>query len=245
MNKQIHFTVIIPCFNAEATVQAAIDSVISQTYSHKDLIIVDGKSTDGTLAILKANEANISLIISEKDKGVYDAINKGIKAAEGNIIYVLGADDKLASDEILEHVALHFTPEISLVFGHIRNIHIQNKAVPEVHSSSFSNLLYLKNTLHQQGCFYRTSLFEKELFNPEYKIFGDYDLHLKWFIEKINTYKLDQTISICEAAGLSKQVKWDLYKEEISMKKARLSTLLFLLNCVWVPLKFIRKKIFA
>jgi glycosyltransferase involved in cell wall biosynthesis len=245
MNKPIHFTVIIPCFNAEATVQAAIDSVVSQTYSHKDLILVDGLSTDNTLAILKSNEANISLMISEKDSGVYDAINKGIKAAEGNIIFILGADDKLASDEILEHVAAHFTPEISMVYGHVRNIHIQNKAVPEVHSSSFSNLLYLKNTLHQQGCFYRKTLFEKELFNPEYKIFGDYDLHLKWFEEKILTYKLDQTIAICEASGLSKQVVWSLYKEELMMKRKRLSSALFLINCLWVPLKFIRKKISA
>lgn len=245
MNKAIHFTVIIPCFNAETTVQAAIDSVVAQTYSHKDLILVDGLSTDNTLSILKFNDANISLIISEKDLGVYDAVNKAIKAAEGNVIYVLGADDILASDEILEHVAAHFTTEVSLVYGHVRNIHIQNKAVPEVHSSSFSNLLYLKNTLHQQGCFYRKTLFEKELFNPEYKIFGDYDLHLKWFEEKILTYKLDQTIAICEASGLSKQVVWSLYKEELMMKRKRLSSALFLINCLWVPLKFIRKKISA
>ncbi|MFM1999027.1 MAG: hypothetical protein RL204_974 [Bacteroidota bacterium] len=245
MNRPIHFTVIIPCFNAEATLQAAIDSVISQTYSHKDLIIVDGLSTDKTHSILKANEANISLVISEKDNGVYDAVNKGIKAAEGNVIYVLGADDKLASDEILAHVAAHFLPDTSIVFGHVRNIHIQNKAVPEVHSSSFNSMLYLKNTLHQQGCFYRTSLFDSELFNPDYKIFGDYDLHLKWYGEKKSTYKLDQTIAICEAAGLSKQVTWRLYREELVMKRKRLPLLLYLVNCVWVPLKFIRKKIFA
>ncbi len=245
MNRPNHFTVIIPCFNAEETLQTAIDSVVSQTYSHKDLIIVDGKSSDGTAAILKANEANISLIISEKDNGVYDAVNKGIKAAEGNIIYVLGADDKLASDEILEHVASHFTSDVSLVFGHIRNIHIQNKAVPEVHCSSFSAALYFRNSLHQQGCFYRTTLFQNELFNTDYKIFGDYDLHLKWFEEKISAYKLDQTIAFCEAAGLSKQVTWSLYKEELKMKRKRLSSALFLLNCLWVPLKFFRKKIFA
>jgi len=225
--------------------QTAIYFVVSQTYSHKDFIVIYGKWTDVTLAIIEANEANISLIISEKDHGVYDAVNKGIKAAEGNIIYILGADDKLASDEILEHVASHFTADVSMVFGHVRNIHIQNKAVPEVHGSSFSAALYFKNSLHQQGCFYRTTLFQKELFNIDYKIFGDYDLHLKWFKEKISAYKLDQTIAICEAAGLSKQVTWSLYKEELMMKKRRLSSALFLLNCLWVPLKFFRKKIFA
>lgn len=245
MNRPIHFTVIIPCFNAEATLQAAIDSVISQTYSHKDLIIVDGLSADKTHAILKANEANLSLVISEKDRGVYDAVNKGIKAAEGNVIYVLGADDRLASDEILEHVASRFRPDIAIIFGHVRNIHIQNKAVPEIHSSSFNAMLYLKNTLHQQGCFYRKSLFQNELFNADYKIFGDYDLHLKWFLEKKSTYKLDQTIAICEASGLSKQVTWELYSEELKMKKKRLPSFPYLLNCLWVPLKFIRKKIFA
>lgn len=245
MIRPIHFTVIIPCFNAEATLQTAIDSVIAQTYSHKDVIVIDGLSTDGTSAILKANEANLSLVISEKDTGVYDAINKGIKAAEGNVIFVLGADDQLASDEILEHAAAHFTPEISLVYGHVRNVHIQNRAVPEIHCSQFGAGLIFKNTLHQQGCFYRIELFQNELFNSSYKVFGDYDLHLKWYSEKINTFKLDQTVAICEAAGLSKQVHWQLYKEELRMKKNRLSLALYLLNCMWVPLKFLRKKIYA
>jgi glycosyltransferase involved in cell wall biosynthesis len=245
MNRPIHFTVIIPCFNAETTLQAAIDSVISQTYSHKDLIIVDGLSSDRSIDIIKSNEANVSLVIREKDTGVYDAVNKGIKAAEGNVIYILGADDKLASDEILAHVANHFSPDIDLIYGNVRNIHIQNKAVPEIHNSQFNSMMYFKNTLHQQGCFYRTTLFQSELFQPSYQIFGDYDLHIKWFHEKISTYKLDQTIAICEASGLSKQVNWNLYNEELRMKRNRLSTLLFLLNCLWVPLKFLRKRIFA
>lgn len=244
MNNTIHISVIIPCYNAEKTLQSAIDSVLAQTYPHKEIIIIDGGSTDQSVSIIERNAPNIAYWVSEYDRGVYDAINKGLQASTGQFIYVLGADDQLASDEIFEHVVHHIEPDIDLIFGHVRNIHISHPLVPEVHTSQFSSTLIWKNTLHQQSCFYRKTLFESEQFNPDYKILGDYDFHLGLWRKKVKTFCLDQTIAICEAAGLSKQVTKKLYKEELRIKNTRLTLGWYLLSIPWVALKYFRKALY-
>lgn len=244
MNNALHISVIIPCYNAEKTLQAAIDSVLAQTYPNKEIIVIDGGSTDQSVSIIEQNAPNIAHWVSEYDRGVYDAINKGLSACTGHFIYVLGADDKLASDEIFEHVVHHIEPGIDLIYGHVRNIHISHPLVPEVHTSEFSSTILWKNTLHQQGCFYRKTLFDTEKFNAEYKILGDYDFHLGLWRKQIQTFCLDQTIAICEAGGLSKQVTSKLYKEELRIKRNRLSTGWYALSIPWVALKYFRKALY-
>jgi glycosyltransferase involved in cell wall biosynthesis len=111
-------TLITACFNSEATIRTAIESVLSQKGVDVEYIVVDGGSKDGTVEILKGYEKkflNLSTFqpfnfrwLSEKDSGMYDAINKGIKMATGDIVGILNADDVLASDDTLAHIAAHF-----------------------------------------------------------------------------------------------------------------------------------------
>ena len=112
-------TLITVCFNSAATLSTAIDSVLSQKGVDIEYIIVDGGSTDGTVEILKVYEKkflNLSTFqpfnfrwLSEKDSGMYDAINKGIKMATGDVVGILNADDVLASDDTLAHIAELFS----------------------------------------------------------------------------------------------------------------------------------------
>ena len=111
-------TLITACFNSEATIRTAIDSVLSQKGVDVEYIVVDGGSTDGTVEILKEYEKKLSDLstlqpfnfrwLSEKDRGMYDAINKGIKMATGDVVGILNADDVLATDDTLAHIAAHF-----------------------------------------------------------------------------------------------------------------------------------------
>ena len=111
-------SLITACFNSAAMIRTAIDSVLSQKGVDIEYIIVDGGSSDGTVEILKDYEnklLNLSTIqpfnfrwLSEKDSGMYDAINKGIKMATGNIVGILNADDVLATDDTLAHILTHF-----------------------------------------------------------------------------------------------------------------------------------------
>ena len=104
-------SLITACYNCAATIRTAIESVFSQKDVELDYIVVDGGSDDGTVELLKEYEAKFAgrmRWISEKDRGMYDAINKGIKMATGDVIGILNADDVLASDDTLAHIAQAF-----------------------------------------------------------------------------------------------------------------------------------------
>ena len=112
-------SLITACYNSEATIRTAIDSVLSQRGVDVEYIVVDGGSKDGTVDIIKEyadKTLNSQLLtpnftfrwLSESDKGMYDAINKGIKMATGDVVGILNADDILASDDTLAHIVAHF-----------------------------------------------------------------------------------------------------------------------------------------
>src|SRR5580693_3513958 len=88
-------SIIIVTYNAAATLQVCLESIYSQSYKDLEIIVIDGQSTDGTVDILKQNTARLAYWKSEKDEGVYDAMNKGVKHLTGQWVYFLGADDEL------------------------------------------------------------------------------------------------------------------------------------------------------
>ncbi|MBL4676298.1 MAG: glycosyltransferase [Mucilaginibacter sp.] len=94
-------SVITVCYNAVSTIERCIKSVIAQRYPNLEYIIIDGGSNDGTLEVLSHYRDQISVLVSEKDKGIYDAMNKGIRLSTGGIIGVLNADDFFADEKIL------------------------------------------------------------------------------------------------------------------------------------------------
>jgi glycosyltransferase involved in cell wall biosynthesis len=97
-------SVITVCFNAEKTIAKTILSVSQQSYQYIEHIIVDGASTDGTMNIVNNYKDNIAVIISEKDNGLYDGMNKGLKAATGDYIYFLNADDEFYATSVVEKI---------------------------------------------------------------------------------------------------------------------------------------------
>jgi glycosyltransferase involved in cell wall biosynthesis len=97
-------SVITVAFNAEQTIAETLNSVATQSHDNIEHIVVDGASTDDTLAIIKSHGTNVSKIISEPDQGLYDAMNKGISIATGEIIGILNADDIYAHSNVLQHI---------------------------------------------------------------------------------------------------------------------------------------------
>lgn len=98
------FSVITVCYNAEATIEDTIQSVISQTYHHVEYIIVDGASKDRTMDIVNRYREHIAIIVSERDKGLYDAMNKGIGLATGDYLCFLNAGDSFHEDDTLQQM---------------------------------------------------------------------------------------------------------------------------------------------
>ena len=112
-------SIITVCFNSEKTIRDTIESVLSQDYLNIEYIIIDGSSTDGTMNIIQEYEARINTIISEPDKGIYDAMNKGLKLATGDAIGILNSDDYFEYSSVISDVVNCFksNTKASLVIG--------------------------------------------------------------------------------------------------------------------------------
>ena len=101
-------SIITVCYNSEKYISDSINSVINQSYHNIEHIVIDGSSTDNTIGILNSYKTRIAKIISEPDKGIYDAMNKGIKHASGDIIGILNSDDLYIDNNVLSQVVEHF-----------------------------------------------------------------------------------------------------------------------------------------
>ena len=178
-------TIIIAVFNGAKTLQQCIDSVAQQSYSNKQLIIIDGGSTDGTVDLLQANDQSISYWISESDSGIYNAWNKGLLHANGEWICFLGADDYFWDSLVLERMStsLLMAPStIRVVYGQIMLLNNDGVSLYKIGKpwlkvkSRFKHIMCIPHP----GLMHRYSLFEQHgQFDESFRIAGDYELLLR------------------------------------------------------------------
>lgn len=139
-------TIITVTHNSATFLQDCIDSVTSQTYRSIEHIVIDGESTDGTVDIIKKNDSHIAQWISEKDTGMYEAINKGIKMATGDIIGILNSDDMLASRDVIAQIVKHFRDhKIDSLYGDL--VYIDKKNTGKI-------IRYWKGLSYNRGRFH-------------------------------------------------------------------------------------------
>jgi glycosyltransferase involved in cell wall biosynthesis len=178
-------SIIIAVFNGAKTLQQCIDSIALQTYSNKELIIIDGGSNDGTVDILKANRGKISYCISEPDKGIYNAWNKGLAKARGEWICFLGADDYFWDFQVLEQVSeqLEKLPSsINVAYGQVMivNKHGDSLYLFGEHWQKVKNRFTQLMSIPHVGTMHRRCLFEQHgMFDESFRIAGDYELLLR------------------------------------------------------------------
>ena len=132
MNKPL-ISLVTVCYNAENLLAETLQSAINQTYNNIELVIVDGNSMDNTLNVVKRFENHIGTLISEPDNGIYDAMNKGIKAAKGDWVYFLNAGDSLINNHILDDVFNQELPSDCLfIYGKVQTLNIEGPGKFEV-----------------------------------------------------------------------------------------------------------------
>jgi glycosyltransferase involved in cell wall biosynthesis len=177
--------IIVAVYNGKATLQQCIDSVAQQTYLNKELIIIDGGSKDGTVELLKADSNKFSYWISEPDRGIYNAWNKGLAQADGEWICFLGADDYFWDITVLERMAVHLEmlpASIRVAYGQIMRISDDGQSPRPIGESweqvkeSFKQRMCIPHT----GMMHRRTLFEQHgKFDESFRISGDYELLLR------------------------------------------------------------------
>lgn len=200
-------------YNSEKTLSTTINSVLNQTYNHIEYIIVDGASIDNTVSIIKENEFAFNgklKWISEPDKGLYDAMNKGIQMATGDIIGILNSDDFFTSNNVLQEIANTFKKETDLdaIYGDIHFVHPDNlqKCVRYYSSNIFKRSLMRLGFMPAHPSFYlRRECFEKYgLYKTDYKIAADFEFLLRViFKNKIRTKYLPMDMVTMRTGGAS------------------------------------------
>lgn len=225
----MRISIITATYNSEATVSDTLESVLRQDYSDYELIIKDGGSTDGTLAICREYEPRFEgrmKIISAPDKGLYDAMNIGIASASGEVVGILNSDDFYTSDDILSTVARQFeqTPDIDAIYGDVHYVKAENtsKLVRYYSSKVFRRWMMRFGFMPAHPSFYcKKSTYERfkldgtkiegfkgdtscAYFNTSFKIAADFDFLVRTiFVGRIKTRYIQKDFVTMRSGGAS------------------------------------------
>ncbi len=186
-------SIIIVTYNAADVLQNCLDSIYKQQYPNIEIVLMDGASTDGTVAILKANDSKITLWKSEKDAGIYDAMNKAIEYVTGDWVYFLGADDILYDDfsnmayQLKDHGVIYYAN----VF--LRGEKYRGEVTPYQHA---------KGAICHQAIIYPKEVFVKHRFDPSYKISADHVFNMQCWHDFKFQY-IDLIIAFYNDTGVS------------------------------------------
>lgn len=206
MNKNNHkqnglsvpkISIILPCYNSAKTIEQTIQSIIHLNYPNIEFVVIDGESTDGTLNILNRYTQFINCLISEKDNGIYDAMNKGVRLANGDYLYFIGSDDIVINswqnlDKILKSGN-------TIYYG---NVYFPSSNMIFDGKFNFVNLL-TKNLCHQ-SIFYPKAVFEKYHYSTDYPLLADFHLNLVLNSDSNFKFKfIDIIVAIYSENGLS------------------------------------------
>lgn len=180
---ELKFTVITVTYNCASTIERAIKSVLSQKNHNIEYIIIDGKSTDGTKEIIQTYENQLAYWVSESDTGIYNAMNKGISHATGDIISFLNGDDWYLNDSVFNKIYDLFDgSNAQIVAGRVTSEGNPRRIIMK----EDLDILYYKMVLPHQAIFTRKKIFEKYgYFNEEYKTAGDYEWLLRLYTKGI------------------------------------------------------------
>ncbi len=197
-------SIITVAYNAERHIAQTIDSVTSQSYRDREYIVVDGASTDSTMDIVRERSSGIDRIVSEPDEGIGDAMNKGLRMAEGEYVLFLHADDYLLGPDVLADAAPVLSAPIE-AFRLVYDFEDRGQLLPRVPSLGWRT--NFKTGLDHQAVLCRASLL-RDLggFDPSLRIAMDYDFFLRAYRRRVPARIHDLPISVMRKAGISSRL---------------------------------------
>ena len=250
--KQVLFSIITVVYNTKEDLKKTTESIQNQTFKNFEHVIIDGDSNDDTLEYIKSLEYNNVTYISEKDNGIYDAMNKGINLASGEYLLFLNAADTFTSDDVLKNITQGIEKENpKIIYGGANVCSEDGKFLSNLKSLILNkkNLnRYATRVVCHQSIFVHKSVVKP--YSDEYRLKGE----LNWYYDLIeNTseneiIKLDDMVCNYHLGGTGDKNFWENYVERVRVTKEHNSLFRFLLAVPFfvIPLIFrIRRKIFA
>lgn len=192
-------SIIIPTYNSSKTLRQTLNSILSQTFNDYEVLIMDGMSKDNTVSICQSYKDSRIKVFSESDKGIYDAMNKGITMAMGDWLFFLGSDDYLLSANVLMDVFKFESSEISVLYGDVEASHLT-----PYHRGEWNRDFLIYNRCHQ-CIFYRKEIFDKYgYYKIKYKVCADHDINLQWFLSStIRSMHIPVIVAHFSSGGIS------------------------------------------
>lgn len=246
-------SIITSCYNREATIRGAIESVLSQDYPNIEYIIIDGASKDNSLSIINEYKDKITTIISEPDYGMYEAINKGIRLATGDIIGLVHSDDFLYANDTISHIVSEFNKTgADFIYGDGLFVDYNNtqKVVRNWIGGSYRKWKVKHGwlPLHPTCYISRDSMLKRGLYNETYKIAADSDLLFRYLVNGDLTISyLKEYIIKMRMGGLStdKVRRKQMWNEDIRMYSSHgmSPTLTKIEKMLWKVPQFIKAKL--
>ncbi len=243
MSQNPKISIITVVYNGVSTIEDTIQSVLSQDYTNIEYIIVDGASKDGTLDKVERYRKQVAYFVSEPDQGIYDAMNKGLKVATGDIVGILNADDVYTHSGILSLIAnaMMENPDIEAVYG---NLHFVSHDLKKIHrkwiSCSYYENFFNNGEMPPHPTFFvKRSVYNRYgLFNTNFKIAADYELMLR-FLKKyqISSYWIDEVLVNMRLGGASTKGLNNLIKQNKEGIKA------WKVNELKLPFTYFHRKI--
>lgn len=207
-------SIITSVYNGEKYLEECIRSIAAQRYPNVEYIIIDGGSTDNTTGIIRQYESKLHYWVSEKDKGIYQAWNKGLARATGEWIAFVGSDDILWDDQVIEKAIPDLQSAIEkgirFVYGRVNLLSSQSKVIKEMGDPweiAETNILDHMTVTHC-GAFHHRSLFEEHgRFDESFRIIGDYDFLLREFTKGGKARFVDRIFAGMHAGGISANLR--------------------------------------
>ena len=213
------FSIIIPTYQSEESINDALSSIISQSFTNFEILIIDALSSDNTMEAIKSFKDLRIIFISESDKGVYDAMNKGVSQARGEWFLFLGSDDRLHNNDVLMKVSEFLkNASQSVVYG---DAEIEGDVSwakgKKIYGGKFSLYRLLRRNICHQVIFYKRDFLIKNnlSYNLSYPVSADWDLNIRaWLIQPFQYYP--GIISYFTAGGISSGGRDDGFQQSIS-----------------------------
>ncbi len=232
-------SIITVVYNSERFIERTIKSIINQTYSNIEYIIVDGASADGTINIIKKYEKYIGKWISEKDNGLYDAMNKAIKMATGNYLLFINSGDEIYTENILTDIFSKLDNLPDVIYGETEIVDFSGQSVGMRRHSTPEKLTWRSLRFGMKVC-HQSILVKKELVEP-YRLNYNYSSDFEWVIrvlKRANTvYNSKLILSKFMEGGMTKQSMIPSLKERFKIMSRYYGLIPTLFNHIYLAMK--------
>ena len=216
--KLCRITIITACLNAAGTIEETIRSVLDQNYPNLEYIVIDGGSTDGTMEVVEKYRKRLTYVVSEPDKGIYDAFNKGLCWATGEVVGILNADDQYVPG-VFKKIAREYekNPDGDVFYGRLVILDPRCHRWKTYALGDHTRMTVAMSIPHP-ACFVTKKAYQKHgFFDSSFKISGDWDFMLRLYLNKALFRPIDEVLSFFLNSGISSKNSEEMLQENIAL----------------------------